>query len=149
MGLTRMATPRKGTLGMWLFASNSSLLVPGNATTYECRIAVPFKHKLIQAFFEAGSIEVAGTLSVALRRATVGATRDGSVIGTILTGGTLLPPLSDLISKIEIPLVSAGDKDDQPNTKSYHLSLTGSNAGDLVKAPMLAICVVPIPRNAL
>lgn len=147
MGTTRMASARKTALGFWLQQTDPILTLPGNGSGTACRIVVPFKHKIIDAYLYANSIEKTGTVTVTLKRVTVGATGDGSAIGTSLTGATL-PTLADLVSKIQIPLAQA-DKGDQPATKEYVLTLTGTDPDDLIKFPTLAILVIPVPRNAL
>lgn len=147
MGITRQPRARHGNQ-LWIFQADPILTAPGNSSYHACRVAVPFKHKLLRAWWTAASVEKVNGVVATLKRFTLGATADGEAVDIMLnaaiTAGT------DLMIQHEFNINDVpSDKADQTASKGYHLTLTGTDAGDLVKYPMLALLIQPLPRIAL
>lgn len=147
MGITRQPRARHGNQ-IWIFQADPILTAPGNGSYQACRIVVPFKHKLLRAIWSAASIEKVNGVSATLKRSTLGATSDGVAVDIMLnaaiTAGT------DTMMQHEFTIGDvATDKADQAATKGYHMTFVGTDAGDLVKYPMLALLIQPLPRIAL
>lgn len=125
-------------------AVDPSLLFPAAATYNTCGIYVPFRHKLCRAFLSCADLDNTGTMTATLKAALAGGARAGVTVGTAISDA-LLAATADLVSVFEIALAHA-DTVERAATR-YHLSLVGSNAGDIIEHPTLTLLVLPSYRH--
>lgn len=129
-------------------AYDPSVALPGNATVHTCYLIVPFDHYVRTARVGATDIDNVGTVGAQIMAAAPGAAKAGVIVGTALTD-TNLAATADVTSNFDITLAAADTGTLRVAGTTYHLQLSGTNAGDLVEQPCLTIGVEPADRSRL
>lgn len=137
-------TKKEPSLYVPFVAVDPLLTAPGNATYNTCGIYVPYRHKLCRAFMTCADLDNTGTMTATLKAALSGGARAGVTVGTAISDA-LLAATADIVSVFEIALAQA-DNAERAATR-YHLSLVGTNAGDIIEHPTLTLLVIPTHRK--
>lgn len=139
---------RKHTLGRWYQAYDPIQTIPGTGSLLDvCKINVPYAHRLIEAKICAESVEIDTTLGIIMQSVAPGAAKAGSGIS-----GTTFTLSDDSGNNFvgQVGLIPADKTVRRVAGTSYHIELTGVDAADLFKGPLLMILVEPIDaRTAL
>lgn len=144
----QIPSSRFGAALQYFTASDGVLTEPGNASTERCFIVVPFAHFLRSAMFSCFDVDNVGAISVSLKAAATGGAKAGTLVGTAVSDAQL-PTVADLLTSVAITLAAADTGTERAAGTVYHVTLTGNNAGDLIKGPMLTIGVEPSNRSRL
>lgn len=144
MGITRLPTKRLTTLGTWMQTALRIDTLPANNNVFLHRILVPFKHKLLKAYLFFGALDNVGAVTAKLHRGASGAA--AAQIGATMSDTELATSAN---AKAVGFTLAAADMADTAANSLYTVELIGTNAGDIIYDPGLALLVQPVPRNAL
>ena len=131
--------------GAWFTGTNNNTAQPGNATVYMCTVVIPFKHRLLEAWYGRNKVIETGTVTVRLQWAATGTDRASATdVGTIANETASSNHTSNVI-----PLTDAERSTERAANSVYFLEVIGTNSADRVENPHLNILVQTSPRAAL
>ncbi len=144
----QVPSSRFGSALQYFNSYDPSVLLPGNATVQTCYLIVPFDHYIRSARVGATDIDNVGTVGAQIMAAAPGGAKAGVLVGTALTD-TDLAATADVTSNLPITLAAADTGTLRVAGTTYHLQISGTNAGDLVEQPHMTIGVEPADRSRL
>lgn len=131
--------------GLWFGGTNNNTAQPGNATVYMCTVVIPFKHKLMEAWYGRNKAITTGTVTSRLQWAATGTARgSGTDIGTIANESA-----NSNHETNKFPLTDTERSTERAANSVYYLEVKGTNSADRLENPHLNILVQPQPRVAL